>query len=360
MSKPAAKKSAKADDEETIEEFLFDLAFQANPTRFYPFPDEYRSKNTTADQLGDRFKPYSSEEFAKLSADLQKLKADPNSMPELYRFITNVNVQLTHHGTTFSERINEYEFLYPSSIERIRNHLFPQRSYLFHGSPIGNWHSIIRNGIKNMSSSRLMSAGQAYGSGIYLSDTLAVSAHYGSSGEFYCVAVVEFLSNSDFRECYKKGQNIYVVPDENVLFPRYLLKINNKFQGSATELLGFYTKQRNETLQNERKGISRRCERDIEGLLAEYPGVKVSDVQVTLYIKNTEYSIYLDGFPSWSPLAFDGISWYTLEDWTAVRKLIEFVRLLEADRCLAIPAEEFNSIANTIEKVKKVAGKKEK
>ena len=78
MSKPAAKKSAKADDEETIEEFLFDLAFQANPTRFYPFPDEYRSKNTTADQLGDRFKPYSSEEFAKLSADLQKLKADPD------------------------------------------------------------------------------------------------------------------------------------------------------------------------------------------------------------------------------------------------------------------------------------------
>ena len=39
----------------------------------------------------------------------------------------------------------------------------------FHGSQIENWHSILRNGIKNMSGTALQLNGAAYGSGVYIS-----------------------------------------------------------------------------------------------------------------------------------------------------------------------------------------------
>lgn len=38
----------------------------------------------------------------------------------------------------------------------------------FHGSAFGNWHSILRIGLKNFSNTELMSTGAAYGPGIYL------------------------------------------------------------------------------------------------------------------------------------------------------------------------------------------------
>jgi len=37
--------------------------------------------------------------------------------------------------------------------------------YAFHGSPIGNWHSILRAGLKNYSNTPKMRCGAAYGPG---------------------------------------------------------------------------------------------------------------------------------------------------------------------------------------------------
>jgi len=41
-------------------------------------------------------------------------------------------------------------------------------TFAFHGSPAENWHSILRNGLKNASNTRLMTTGAAHGPGIYL------------------------------------------------------------------------------------------------------------------------------------------------------------------------------------------------
>lgn len=38
----------------------------------------------------------------------------------------------------------------------------------FHGSGFGNWHAILRTGLRNLSGTSLMSTGAVYGSGIYL------------------------------------------------------------------------------------------------------------------------------------------------------------------------------------------------
>lgn len=40
--------------------------------------------------------------------------------------------------------------------------------FAFHGSDTCNWHSILRTGLKNMSNTKYMTSGAAYGSGIYM------------------------------------------------------------------------------------------------------------------------------------------------------------------------------------------------
>ena len=53
--------------------------------------------------------------------------------------------------------------------------------YQFHGSSLGNWHPILRNGLKVMSNTKYMSAGAAYGAGIYVADQSSISLGYSRS-----------------------------------------------------------------------------------------------------------------------------------------------------------------------------------
>lgn len=53
--------------------------------------------------------------------------------------------------------------------------------YLFHGSSTENWHSILRNGLKNASGTAMMANGSAYGSGIYFAHESSVSQGYAHS-----------------------------------------------------------------------------------------------------------------------------------------------------------------------------------
>jgi len=48
----------------------------------------------------------------------------------------------------------------------------------FHGSPMGNWHSILRMGLKNYSNTKQQLHGAAYGSGIYLASNFSTSTGY--------------------------------------------------------------------------------------------------------------------------------------------------------------------------------------
>jgi poly [ADP-ribose] polymerase 6/8 len=50
--------------------------------------------------------------------------------------------------------------------------------HAFHGSGFGNWHSILRIGLRNYSNTPLMSAGAAFGPGIYLAPDSGTSLGY--------------------------------------------------------------------------------------------------------------------------------------------------------------------------------------
>lgn len=58
------------------------------------------------------------------------------------------------------------------------------------GSPIENWHSIMRKGLVNASRTKLQLNGAAYGSGIYLSPESSVSFNYMASPITFGLRVV--------------------------------------------------------------------------------------------------------------------------------------------------------------------------
>jgi ubiquitin-protein ligase len=109
------------------------------------------------------------------------------------------------------------------------------KSYLYHGSHISNWYSILKNGLKNYSEDKTMRInGAAYGAGIYLSNSVQLSASYSvSTGvsrrkqaspntDFMIIAVVELAGNS---EDYKKSSTIFVVEDDSLIMIRELILI---------------------------------------------------------------------------------------------------------------------------------------
>mmetsp|Transcript_12956 Transcript_12956/g.16925 ORF Transcript_12956/g.16925 Transcript_12956/m.16925 type:complete len:583 (+) Transcript_12956:151-1899(+) len=102
--------------------------------------------------------------------------------------------------------------------------------FAFHGSTAGNWHSILALGLKNMSGTKYMSAGAAYGSGIYMAENFGTSFGYSSQGSGWpqsmysasarFMAVCEVVNRpNEFRA---RGQ-ITVVPNEQYVTTRYFL-----------------------------------------------------------------------------------------------------------------------------------------
>lgn len=98
-------------------------------------------------------------------------------------------------------------------------------TYLYHGSPSYNWHSILRNGLKNYSGSGKMTNGAVYGPGIYLSDSSSLSLGYSnrSCGNFNVIAIAQVID----APTYNKKNKIYVVPDESKVLIKYLVLTKN-------------------------------------------------------------------------------------------------------------------------------------
>lgn len=66
--------------------------------------------------------------------------------------------------------------------------------YLFHGSSLFSWHSIIRNGLKIFSKTKYQVNGAAYGEGIYFSKNFNTAMGYSSkSNGIKCMAVCEVV-----------------------------------------------------------------------------------------------------------------------------------------------------------------------
>lgn len=114
----------------------------------------------------------------------------------------------------------------------------PEPEYLYHGSSIGNWYSILRNGLKNCSGTKLMSCGAAYGNGIYFSNSADLSLGYSVGYTFRVIGIAQVLN----KEKYKKCQTIYVVPDEDQVLLKYLIYIPTScVQYNETSLRSYIT-----------------------------------------------------------------------------------------------------------------------
>ncbi len=221
-----------------MDQFLIDIARNATWDRFLPFPDQFR-QTTSPDT------PHTEEEYNNF---MEALDAENK---EAINYITDVNCGIVQHNkNSIHPSITEYEFQYDPIDNYKKNLKYPNRWYLFHGSPIGNWHSILRNGIKNMSGTRFMSTGQALGPGVYATDNLTTAYGYSGRGSSHCIAVIEMLVDPI---TFHKGNGVYVIPDDKLLFPRYLFKLKNCPPTDGREVLGYYKKLREGLIKSKTK-----------------------------------------------------------------------------------------------------------
>ncbi len=142
----------------------------------------------------------------------------------LIRFIVKSNTTHLEPVRLFDENqmngIQQFKIRYTSEVEETFNAKIGSAGhcFLFHGSGEENWHSILRNGLKNCSGTKLQTNGAAYGNGIYLSDNYITSIGY-SRGSMCVIGVCQVVGN---KSKYKKGgSNIYVA-NEHDLILRYL------------------------------------------------------------------------------------------------------------------------------------------
>lgn len=149
----------------------------------------------------------------------------------LLRFIimsNKVQIILDNSAETAPKGCRIYNIIQPMDKEQEFETLKKQKKeshYLFHGSNASNWSSIMRNGLKNCSKTKLMTAGAALGDGIYLSSDINYSYGYGVSGTRSIVAVFEVLGH---KNTYLKANTIYVVDDDKMLIQRKLIIFSNR------------------------------------------------------------------------------------------------------------------------------------
>ena len=114
--------------------------------------------------------------------------------------------------------------------------------HMFHGSPLHNWYSIMRNGLKNYSGTNMMTTGQAHGPGVYLGADMNTSSSYcGASKEidnqhWFIMGVVQVLNS----EKYKKTPNIYVASDETHLLLKYLVMFKKSVHNRSYDSIQKY------------------------------------------------------------------------------------------------------------------------
>jgi poly [ADP-ribose] polymerase 6/8 len=117
--------------------------------------------------------------------------------------------------------------------------------WAWHGSAIGNWHSILRHGLKNFSGTNKQANGAAYGPGIYMAIDSGTSLGYsgiGSVGDFWkesslgssitCLALCEVINMGSASNCiggihrpncsHCKHAPYYRIEDEDCVVTRFL------------------------------------------------------------------------------------------------------------------------------------------
>jgi hypothetical protein len=323
-------------DDSSIDDFLIKLALKAQWDRFMPFPAEYRRTTTAPD-------PHTKEEYDQLIADLTA------KLPKAIELITKVDLGIAKHGKqSIGKNIQEYEFKYDFLSDYKLNLKHKKRWYLFHGSNIGNWHSILRNGIKNMSGTRFMSHGAVLGSGVYLTSNLGMAIGYGLA-----VAVVEILTDP---APFSKRGSVFVIPDDSLLFPRYLLDchgLSSSLDGG--DILDYYKKMRESLIKENPK--QRRIELEKKEI-SDYYVHDLNPITFIVMIKEHLYRCYIYNFPFTAPVlqsvyqlaptrvakekfTSEGFYLYDFDNWAASKSILSvIVEIEQLDDSLRYTTEE--------------------
>jgi ubiquitin-protein ligase len=223
--------------DKTICEFIIDSARDAinspkNEMIFDPFP-EYFYKDGCKDfaKIKETLEQYESTKISDMvntcSTDQMLLDKIGKDLYYLIRFILmscTIDIQINKELVE-NNKIVIYDIIQKKDKIDEFNKLSKNMKveYLFHGSSWCNWYSILRNGLKNCSGTKLMANGAAHGNGIYLSNDINLAYDYGirGNGSISVVGVFEVIN----KDKYKKTEQIYVVNDDTQLIQRFLLII---------------------------------------------------------------------------------------------------------------------------------------
>lgn len=187
-----------------------------------------------------------------------------------------------------------------------------------------------------MSGTRFMSTGQVHGAGVYATDDLQMAYRYGGKGKVHCVAVIELLV--DYAP-YKKADGIYVIPNEKLLFPRYLFKMSGLPKSDGKEILAFYKKLREGTIKSKTK--EKRLARDqctllemdtnvnfLEELTQHCWSITIDSALLRCYVYNYPFTppilqlVYQTDNPNFDNL---GCYKYPLLDWSPQNSVVDVV-----------------------------------
>lgn len=177
----------------------------------------------------------------------------------LIRFILK-SCKMTLHEenlVNYSDKnFHQYKIIYDVGIEnnfKLRNN--GTVCYLYHGSGIDNWYSILRNGIKSMSNTSMMTTGAAYGIGVYTSDSFDLSVGYcGRWGSYsngnYIMGICEVKGN---KTDYRKSCNIFVIPNTDDFLLRYIITFTSNIQHKISRELNLIFNEKLHEIKEERK-----------------------------------------------------------------------------------------------------------
>lgn len=192
-----------------------------------------------------------------LDSDIQKLVDDPhlfekcancNSDTEIIEFLgekpflllkfilkSNKTMLTLCHNEIVEKFPNDIEYIFkvrhlPAEEKRFQDTTteFTTRKLLYHGSPEQAWHSVLRNGLKCFSNTKLMAHGAALGTGIYFGIDSVIPRGYSQ-----VIAVCEV--NTHTNESNRNG-SVFVIKDEARIILRYIVAFKN---GGTGRMLGW-------------------------------------------------------------------------------------------------------------------------
>jgi len=242
-------------------------------------------------------------DISKASSDAELAENIGDELYYLIKFMVKSNktdlkeVKLFNNSDDY--HINQFSIIHsPEVEEKFKTHTKNKTNYLFHGSSFENWYSILCNGIKIMSNTKLMVNAAAHGAGIYLSDSFAFSCEYSDRrrvSDNIIVAVFEINGN---KSQYKKTHNIYTINNNDDLLLRYLLVLPRKNYRTYDKSVSQYFGIKAEIEKT--KSQSRISARAVKRIMKEYKDSlnnKISGIRIETSEDNlSKWSVYFSDF----------------------------------------------------------------